>query len=222
MEESKKKIINNETDKILSKGEILSTDNQNKLNDIINSIIDITKLSELSQKEVDIQFEIAKKLLMDYGKVLGSFTYNLDIRQEEFNFIKKQVMDKLVYGRQDVFVGKKVKESFIKPSHPVLMLDDVYKYQLKIEEVTWLSYLTGKFEITGLNQANTFSTIVEKLGEVSRVFEVFQNKGTEISETFHNWLNGFQEELLDFDQDADSQPNSEQKTLISKKARVKE
>jgi hypothetical protein len=223
MEKEQEKIISEELKKVLDSGRVISTDNQAKLNDLVKDVEAIIKLRNLNEKEVDTQFGIAKGLLMEYGRTLGSFTYNLLITKDEYSFIKKQIMEKLTYERQDVFVGKKVRDSFINNETNSQQTDDGYLYKLQIEEVTWLSYLTGKFQITGLHQGDIFVSIVEKLGEVSKVFEVFQSKGTEISERFHNWLNGFEEEPVNNPMTGvEGGGASEEKTLVSKTKRTKE
>src|SRR6266403_1832660 len=96
---------------------------------------------------------------------------------------------------------KTLHDSFKVAKYNFTLTKDVYQttiletFQTSIDDLTLISHLNAKIELEGITEENnSFATITEKIGAISRVYEYIDMKGSDISETVINWLSGLEPE----------------------------
>ncbi len=202
MNENAKRVLEEQTLNLLNSGAVLTVENRNKLENIITDLqaIYATPISE--DKEIrEASYTNYGNLITEYGKTLGETKYNLLLKKEEYLYLKNLIMKKISYDRQNLFVGLLVRDNFFykfdkNKNHNQTELftnGDVEAFQLDINEITRISHLTGLNEIQGLdNKADMFANIIKKIGDISKIFDIYKSKGDNLSEDAGNWIQGFE------------------------------
>lgn len=190
MNEQQKKIYEEETEKLLASG-IIKAEQRNELDTLTNTVDSIlnTDVSNTDQATKDASYGAYKETMMAYGKALSEVRYVLDFTADEMDFLYNTITRKLSYTRQDLFVVKQVVEHFLSEKQK-----GAKQLELSIELATWTSFLVGKYEVQGYNStARTFMSVVEKLMATSRVFDIYNKRGEEITERAGIWISGLDE-----------------------------
>ena len=192
MNETQKKIYEEQTALLLESG-IISAEVKNTFDAIRNTVDTITaqKLQDGTEEDKNKLYAEFKEAMMAYGKTLSETTYTVHFTKDEYSFMHDVVMRKLTYNRQDLFIAKQVVVGIFE-AFPVKKEQSL---AMSIELVTWLSFLIGKFEVEGFGKtANLFLSVVEKLTNASRVFDVYNKRGEELSTQGANWVAQLDEE----------------------------
>ncbi len=202
MNENAKRLLEEQTLQLLENNKLINESDKTELTDLTNKIEDIynTKISaDASEREK--QYAEYRDLIQSYGKFLGELKYNLSLDRDEYLFLKSLILNGLTYDRQNLFVALLIRDEFFyvvdsEKSHSKTSLfkeSDFTTFSLNITEITRISHLSGMFEIKGLDKkADIYASIVKKIGDVSKVFEVYNTRGQDLSERGGNWLQGFE------------------------------
>lgn len=167
----------------------------------------ISNIEEILHSEISSTLEVREKQYTDfreyissYGRVLGDTKFNLSLTRDEYLYLKKLILKNLEYDRQNLFIGLLVKNDFFKKYDNKDTVSDTSLYsllktetfKLNITEITRISHLTSLNKIHGLDkEADIFSHIIRKIGEISKIVELYDNKGKQLSESGNNWIQGF-------------------------------
>ena len=204
MNENAKKIVEEQTLKLLDSGAILIGTDKTKLDNIIEGIYTIynSPISKVAE-ERDAQYAQYRELISLYGKTLGEIKFNLLLSKEEYLLLKNIIVNKLEYDRQNLFIGLLVRDNFFHKfdtdknyTRTALFTSDspVEAFSLDINEITRISHLTGLYTIQGLDKkADTYANIIKKIGDISKIFEIYNSKGQTLSEEGGNWIQGFEQ-----------------------------
>jgi hypothetical protein len=202
MNDNAKRIVEEQTLNLLNSGAVLSEKDKNILNDIVTKIGTIyeTPISQ-EKEEREAQYNVYRDLITSYGKTLGETKYNLLLTKDEFLYLKNLILKRLDYDRQNLFVGLLVRDNFFykydseknATKTSLFTENQVEAFPLDINEITRISHLTGLHNIQGLdNKADLFANIIKKIGDISKIFDVYNSRGQELSEQGGNWLQGFE------------------------------
>ncbi len=203
MNDNAKKIIEDHSLMLLNNGAILTKEDKTSLEDCITNILNIyeTPIST-TKEEREEQYKTYRDIITNYGKLLGEIKYNLLLSKEEYLYLKNLVLNKLDYDRQNLFVGLLVRDNFFNKydsennsTRTALFKDgiEVEAFPLDINEITRISHLTGLHTIQGLDKkADNFANIIKKIGDISKIFDIYNSKGQQLSEQGGNWLQGFE------------------------------
>ncbi len=202
MNENAKKIVEEQTLNLLNSGAVLSEKDKNVLDEIVNKITIIyqTPISQ-DKDEREAQYNVYRELITSYGKTLGETKYNLLLTKDEYLYLKTLVLKKIDYDRQNLFVGLLVRDNFFykydtekNAGRTELYIEATLEaFPLDINEITRISHLTGLHTIQGLdNKADVFANVIKKIGDISKIFDVYNSRGNELSEQGGNWLQGFE------------------------------
>lgn len=204
MNDNAKRIIEEQTLKLLESGLIISENDKKRLDDLIASINEIYTTAISPEKEQrEKQFAEYRDSIMLYGKTLSEVKYNLLLTKEEYLYLKALILNKLEYDRQNLFVGLLVRDNFFykydteKSSNRTALFksetNQVEVFSLDINEITRISHLTGLHTIKSLDEkADLFANFIKKIGDISKIFDIYNSRGQELSETGGNWLQGFE------------------------------
>ncbi len=202
MNENAKRVADEQTLNLMKSGAIITEYDKASLEELIANIETMynTPVSEVAQ-ERDAQYSKYRELITSYGKTLGEIKYNLLLSRDEYMFLKNLIINKISYDRQNLFVGLLVRDNFFykydtekNVAKTSLFVGEsiVEAFPLDINEITRISHLTGLHEIQGLDKkADIYANIVKKIGDISKIFEIFNSRGQELSEKGGNWLQGF-------------------------------
>lgn len=201
MKENTKRVIDEQTLKLLNSGIIINDSDRKKLDNVIEDIEKIYKTAISNVKEErEKQYAEFVPLLEKYGKILGATKYTLQLTKEEYLYLKALILKKISYDRQNLFIGLLVRDDFFnkydtdKAYNKTSLFDkkEVEVFSLDINEITRISHLTSLNEIQGLDEkADRFANIVKKIGDVSKMFDIYNMKGEELSNRSADWIQGF-------------------------------
>ena len=201
MRENQKKIADEQALKLLESGIILTTTDKENLDNIIKEIetlYDSPISPDLTERNA--QYETYKNLITKYSKTLADIKYNFIISKKEYLFMKSLIIDKISYDRQNIFVGLLVRDTFFyrydtnKSSTKTALFSekDIELFKMDITEITRISHLSGLQEIKGLyEKADIFANITKKIGDISKIFDIYNSKGKDLSEEGGNWIQQF-------------------------------
>ena len=201
MRENQKKIADEQALKLLDSGIILTTTDKENLDNIIKEIetlYDSPISPDLTERNA--QYETYKNLITKYSKTLADIKYNFIISKKEYLFMKSLIIDKISYDRQNIFVGLLVRDTFFyrydtnKSSTKTALFSekDIELFKMDITEITRISHLSGLQEIKGLyEKADIFANITKKIGDISKIFDIYNSKGKDLSEEGGNWIQQF-------------------------------
>jgi hypothetical protein len=198
MTEEQRQLAEAKTMELLAGNTVISAETRESLDTTFSSIksfLDANK-DKVSSEEATRLFGEYKELLKVHATALKAAKYMIAFSLDEFNFIEKVLTKKLTYNRQDIFIAKRVNENFLSLVQypPKSKGDTVEVFGIDIDTLTLLSYLVGKYEHTGLDKtAELFASVVENMGNVSRVFEHYNKQAEAINERAHNWIAGLEQ-----------------------------
>lgn len=118
----------------------------------------------------------------------AKFQMNLD--KVQFDFLTTLLLSKFEYDVNALFfalelvdvLGSMKKESKYKGTEYV-------GYGLTATDVTYLYHLLQQHKVTGLtSKAFTFANIIRRIGEISKIFEFYNNQVKELSEEIKLWV----------------------------------
>ena len=65
---------------------------------------------------------------------------------------------------------------------------------MDITEITRISHLCGLVQINGLDEkADIYANLTKKIGDISKIFDIYNSKGKDLSEEGGNWIQGFEQ-----------------------------
>jgi hypothetical protein len=201
MTEEQRQLAEAKTIEILASNTVITAETRESLDSTFGAIktfLDDNKtVKPASATEATALFGQYKELLKVHASALKAAKYMIVLTLDEFNFIEKVLTKKLTYNRQDVFIAKRVQDNFLSLVQypPKSKGDTVEVFGIDIDTLTLLSYLVGKYEHVGLDKTtDLFASVVENMGNISRVFEHYNKQAEAINERAHNWIAGLEEE----------------------------
>jgi hypothetical protein len=212
-----KRVLEEQTLKLLTDNNIITEAVKLTLSELTNKIEKIyeTTISP-DHVEREKQYGEYRELIQKYGSSLGEVKYNLSLNKEEYMFLKALILNGLTYDRQNLFIGLLIRDEFFNTvdTESSYNRTSLFKnnnteiFSLNITEITRISHLTGLHTIKGLDKkADLYADIIRKIGEISKIFEVYNSRGQDLSERGGNWLQGFEV--------YENQNNADEKTTIS-------
>jgi hypothetical protein len=181
MTDEKKRMIDDQTKELIDKDILIGAEDKATLLKIISDAEELFSLplSDVAE-EREASWTKYTEYMSNYGKTLGSIKYD----------------------RNNVFIGMIVRDDFFRKfdSEVIPTKTSLYKgdgtvpelFQIDINEITRISHLTSLYEVQGLTkEAESFFNIIRKIGDISKIFEVFKTKGDDINTKGGDWTMGF-------------------------------
>jgi hypothetical protein len=203
MTDEKKRMIDDQTKELIDKDILIGAEDKATLLKIISDAEELFSLplSDVAE-EREASWTKYTEYMSNYGKTLGSIKYNFFLTKEDYLFLKNVILSKTKYDRNNVFIGMIVRDDFFRKfdSEVIPTKTSLYKgdgtvpelFQIDINEITRISHLTSLYEVQGLTkEAESFFNIIRKIGDISKIFEVFKTKGDDINTKGGDWTMGF-------------------------------
>jgi hypothetical protein len=162
--------------------------------DYLTTNKDMPKQSEADATKLYGEFlELAKA----HGEAKMATLFKFTLTLEEFKFIKNTITRKMKYNRQDVLIAMRAKRQFLDVFEftPTKDTQAIETFMVGHEPLTLVSYIIGKYEHEGLDRtAENFAAVVEKMNNISAVYEYIDNRFAEVLERGQNWIAGISPE----------------------------
>lgn len=195
--------LETQTVELLKDGYIVSGEQVEKINNLFNEIVNIYRTNIPTDEEgKTIAHKNFAEKIRNYGSLVGNTTYNFYLAKNEYLFLKSFLLNKVPYNRDNAFIWKLVKDEFFgkydtnkSATHTSLyQVNDNEVFSLNITEITRISHLTASYEGKGADgMLETYCSILNSIGMVSKVYELFKEKGELLKDQGDVWLLGFEQ-----------------------------
>lgn len=195
--------------KITNKPNTKIIDNEKEyliLNDEYESSID-SKISEIekfmddnsgkgkSNEEKDSLYKQGQEKWKEYAKLLREIKYNFYLNRIEFKFLTDLLSNKLEYDVNTVFFAIELAE-MIKNMKIAKWLNDeeLISFEVNATEITYIYHLISTHKVKGLSKDSyTFSKILLKIGDISKIFNYYDNYSKDLSANIQDWVAAFED-----------------------------
>jgi hypothetical protein len=187
-------IIEAKSQELLEKALILDKDKIELLNSFekqVNEFIQANKDKANSEEEIkDKLYEDVKAIWNSYQDTLRDTLYNFNLTKHEFKLLKKIIFRELEYTEDNIFIALRVKNNFFdavsEPNNSGLTT-----YNIKIDDIIFVHHLIKEYKVKGLTEDSyNFASLIEKIGEISKLFNMFNATSKELSTQVQNWTAG--------------------------------
>lgn len=178
---------------------ILITEEAEKELDIksqeITNFIDNNDGKGKSDEEKDKLYAKAQEIWNSYKNLLQETKYNFNLNRLQWKFITDLILTKVEYDVNTVFLGLELTELFEGMKGTKFVNDyELKTFEVNATEVTYIYHLISTHKIKGLTKdALTFSQILRKIGDISKVFNYYETLGKNLSSDVQDWVAAFEE-----------------------------
>lgn len=165
-----------------------------------NAIIEVEKFINQSGKgksetEKDELYQGAQDLWNDYAVKMKSAKYNFYLNRPQWKFLTDLLLSKLEYDVNTVFFAIELVE-LLGTLRDVKYSNDTELRHVAVNatEITYVYHLISKHKVKGLTKDSfTFSEILVKIGDISKIFNYYDAVGKNLSSDIQNWVTSFDE-----------------------------
>lgn len=180
--------------------EYLRLDDSSELN--LDSVI--KNLSEFMEKnsgkgeteEVkDKIYKDAQELWNEFRLALTDTKFNLHLNRTEYNLLTNILLTKMEYDADTVFVAIELTNVLGSlKKHKWESDKELVPFKVNPTELTYIYHLISKHTVKGItNTTYNFANILRRIGEVSKLFNFYDNKAKYYSEYIVTWVTSFED-----------------------------
>lgn len=161
----------------------------------ITKFIDTRNGKGKSDEEKDKLYEEAQELWNSYKNLLQDTKYNFNLNRHQWKFITDLITNKVEYDVNTVFLGLELIDLFEGMKLTKYSNDyELISFDVNATEVTYIYHLISTHKIKGLTRdAVTFSQILRKIGDISKVFNYYETLGKNLSADVQDWVTAFED-----------------------------
>lgn len=186
----------------LKEGKIVEPEIQQELKQKIKNVEELIEanpdLTTLDDSGKDELFKNSNEIWNNYISYLKGIDYNVEIKGEEFHYIKDLVTKELHYNETDIFIAFKFKETFLDVVENLQKINrdnKSYSIKVKIHDIAMLHQLIKNESVKGLGkQAVYFKNTITMIGNIYKIFNVWNEESKAISDKIYNWTKGLLDE----------------------------
>jgi hypothetical protein len=177
---------------------LINKESEEKLDNSSKAVIDYIIENNgkgKTNKEKDNLYLESQKLWRNFITELKNVKYNFALNKSQHKFITDLVLNKLEYDVNTVFFAIELKELFetIKDSK-YTNEEDLISFEVTATEITYIYHLISKHTIKGLTKDSyLFSQVLVKIGNISKIFNYYDNLGKNSSSDIQDWVLTFEE-----------------------------
>lgn len=178
---------------------ILITEDAEKVLDVkseeITNFINTKNGKGKSDEAKDKLYEEAQELWNSYKNILQDTKYQFNLNRSQWKFITDLIMNKVEYDVNTVFLGLELIDLFEGMKGTKYANDhQLIAFDVNATEVTYIYHLISTHKIKGLTRdAVTFSQILRKIGDISKVFNYYETLGKNLSTDVQDWVSAFED-----------------------------
>ena len=177
-----------------------------RLDDLTESNLDsvIRNLSEYmenntgkgeSEEKKDEMYQTAQKLWNEFRDALTESKFNLHLNRAEYTMLTNILLTKMEYDADTVFVAIELTDVLASLSkHKWESDSELVAFKVNPTELTYIYHLISKHTVKGITKATyNFANILRRIGEVSKLFNFYDNKAKYYSEFIVTWVTAFED-----------------------------
>lgn len=177
---------------------ILDNEQESILDSKIKDIEDYISNNEgkgKSEEEKDELYKNAQELWHSYANSLKETKYNFFLNRNQYNFLSNLLLTKLEYDVNTVFLAIELTNLLGNMKGTKFSNDEeLVKFQVDATEITYIYHLISNHKVKGLTKdAYTFSQVLVRIGEISKVFNYYDTSGKNLSTEIQDWVALFDE-----------------------------
>jgi len=137
----------------------------------------------------------AQQLWREYAEIFKFTKYELNLNRKQWRFLIDLLYKKLEYDVNTVFFAIELKEMLGNMKDTKFENDDeVIAFNVNATEFTYIYHLISPYKIKGLvEDAYIFAEILTKIGEISKIFNYYDNISKSLSTEISDWVACFEE-----------------------------
>lgn len=186
-------------------------------NEVENNILDISQESILDSKLNDIEeymknndgkgkpeeekdelYKSAQELWKSYAISLKETKYNFFLNRTQYKFLTDLIISKLEYDINTVFLAIELTNLLGTMKEVKFQNDkDLVSFAVNATEITYIYHLIQNHKVKGLTKdAYTFSQVLIRIGDISKVFNYYDTAGKNLSTEIQNWVVLFDDNVV--------------------------
>lgn len=176
---------------------ILSTEDESALDVAIKNINDFMANNDASGKSDEVKDKVygdVQVLWHTFKNTLDSVKFNFFLDREQFKYLTDLLLLKFEYDVNAIFYGLELTDVLgsMKEKGTYTNTNKYISYGLTATEVTYLYHLLSQHKIKGLGKAAfTFANIIRRIGEISKIFDYYNNVTKDMSKDITDWIASF-------------------------------
>jgi hypothetical protein len=166
----------------------------NKLNDVEQYMINNDGKGK-SEAEKDELYKNAQELWRSYALSLKETKYNFFLNRPQWKFLTDLILTKLEYDVNTVFLAIEL-TNLLGSMKGVKFQNDneLINFPVNATEITYIYHLIANHKVKGLTKdAFTFSQVLIRIGEISKVFNYYDTAGKNFSTEIQEWVTLFED-----------------------------
>lgn len=178
--------------------QIFSLSEETMLEDKINSLEEFMRNS-FGQKKTEIEkdelYKEAQVIWHNIANSLKEAKYSFYLNRVQHRFLTDLILTKLEYDVNTVFFAIELTNLLGTMKDMKYTNDtDLCSIQVNATEMTYIYHLISQHKVKGLTKdAYTFSKILLKIGEISKVFNYYETLLKNLSKDIQDWIITFDE-----------------------------
>jgi len=183
--------------KILDENIVLNKEDRDGIENLIKQMHELIKDAPSKEKQIkEKQYSDYTELISTYNTSLSNLKFNFILDRDEYLYLKNLILHKISYNRENIFLGLLIKDNFFNHydsdksyNKTSLFKTNSETFKLTIVELTRISHISNLVEIKGLDkEAELYSSIVRKIGDISKAIDYFDTLGAMTTEKGTNWI----------------------------------
>lgn len=188
-------LIEQETQRLLSEGIVMSKEASDELNKILEETETIIKKDATDETWVEYKESISR-----FYPVFNDHRYNFQLTKNEYSTLRDIIFSKMNYDRNNIYQALVLRDNFFIPLEKELGAkngnlntmfknnDDIVSIETNMREIKRISDLLSGYIIKGLTkEAEEFANIFKKIGDIMRIFEYFYQKADDLGNRASTW-----------------------------------
>ena len=151
-----------------------------------------------TDEEKDSLYMNAQNMWNEYAVIMKNAKYNFHLNRVQWKFLTDLLLSKLEYDVNTVFFAIELVE-LLGSLREVKYTDDkeLKAVVVNATEITYIYHLISKYKVKGLTKESfTFSEILVKIGDISKIFNYYDAVGKNLSTDIQNWVTSFEEGIV--------------------------
>lgn len=177
---------------------LITEESENKLDLKSNEITKFINTFDGKGKsdiEKDELYSKAQVIWKEYSNLLQETKYHFNLNKAQWKFLTNLILNNIEYDVNTVFLAIELTELFGTMKERKYSNDyELTAFDVNATEVTYIYHLISTHKVKGLTKdAYTFSQILRKIGDVSKVFNYYETVGKNLSSDVQDWVSAFEE-----------------------------
>ncbi len=182
--------------------QILETESESNLDNQISNIRDFMLKNDAKGKSDSIKnttYGDAQKIWGNFRNSLDTTKFNFFLDKEQFEYLMNLLKNKFEYDVNAVFYILELTSILgeIESDGKKGFKENKYiGFKLTATDITYMYHILAQYKVKGLNRGTVlFANIIRRIGEISKLFDYYNNITKELSTEIVDWVAQFDENV---------------------------